>query len=100
MELDENSAKYVPPDIGTICYHCPSTTCDGHLYISAGEMGRELRCPKCKLIVTIGSQKMISAAPEPMKAPLPEHIPSWSKLLLVALGIVIGLLLAWASTHF
>jgi len=52
--IDENSAPYIEPDIGTTCYHCPRTTCDGHFYILTTDLGRELTCSKCGLAVTIG----------------------------------------------
>jgi len=52
--IDENSAPYIPPDIGTTCYHCPHTTCDGHFYIATEDLGRELACSKCGLVVRIG----------------------------------------------
>jgi hypothetical protein len=98
MTPDENSAPYVAPDIGATCYHCPNTTCDGHLYLSMAELGRELACPKCGLMVTIGPQKVMEV---PLKAKLPERQNALSsKLLLLALGILIGFVLTWASMHF
>jgi len=71
--IDENSAPYIPPDIGTTCYHCPHTTCDGHFYIATEDLGHELTCSKCGLVVTIGRstasvKKEHRAAAKPKKA--------------------------------
>lgn len=51
---DENQAPFVPSSHARLSYHCPNTNCAGHYYLAAGDFGRERKCSKCGLIVTIG----------------------------------------------
>jgi hypothetical protein len=54
--IDENTAPYISPSIGAICFHCPRTTCNAHFYIPKKRLGRQLACDNCGLEVTIGSR--------------------------------------------
>lgn len=55
--LDENVAPFRPSNVGAHCYHCPRTTCEGMHYVSSKDLGRELACPKCGLVITIAHEK-------------------------------------------
>jgi len=92
--IDENSAPYIAPNIGTTCYHCPNTNCDGHYYLSGTDLGVERICPRCGLPVTIGQRTA-----EPARAPTPEqHTTAKKRSWLIVLGwaVLIAVLVAVA----
>jgi hypothetical protein len=94
--IDENSAPHVPSEVGTRRYQCPSTTCDGHLHMVMAEIGRELSCPKCGLIVTIGHQRILD---DPAMLEEAKFSRSWFSsrtLFFLLLGVLLGIL---SSTH-
>src|SRR5260370_3588796 len=100
MTFDENAAPYVRPDVGTTCYHCPSTTCDGHFYVSTAEFGREMTCPKCRLIVTLRHDNILDAPAKLEQVKPSQNWLSFQTFFVLLLGMILGFLLAWASTHF
>jgi hypothetical protein len=97
--IDENSAPRVPIDVGTRCYQCPSTTCDGHLYMVMAQLGRELSCPKCGLIVTIGHHNTLDATAMLEEAKFSRSWFSSRTLFFLLLGVLLGILMDWSSTH-
>ena len=88
--IEENSAAYIPQEIGATCYHCPRTNCDGHLYLRQAELGIEGACPKCGLAVTVGK----------WAGHLSRNWPAPRILLALLVALILGFLLGLASTHF
>ena len=88
--IDENTAPHVPQEIGTTCYHCPHTNCDGHFYLHQADLGIERMCPKCGLAVTVGK-----------RTERPGQNWSATRILLALLfGACLGFLLGLAVMHY
>jgi hypothetical protein len=76
---DENQAPFVPSTQAPVIYHCPNTSCDGHYYLAARDLGQEVKCSKCGLTVTIGKRSVSSLLPY---------------VVLLIIGALVGFLIA------
>jgi hypothetical protein len=101
--IDENSAPYIPLDLAPEAFHCPRCTCDAYHYLAQKDMGRELTCSQCGLVLTIGKRPeeepsgvMPSMEPEQPSVVAPRRFPPYWIVLLVLMGLIVGFIIGTA----
>lgn len=100
---DDNKAAFVPSELAPAAYHCPNTVCDGHYYLAARELGRELTCAKCGLAVRIGNPPSVAekiSAPSPVSVRWGESAQNSSALFWNVIWFVVGVVLGFLGCRF